>query len=854
MPDDIAKTVSLLVGPGDTVEVRGLSDDGVASGYFDDPVKLVQAIEALDGAGMQGVYLTLNPVNPALLARRANRVKMRLGKKDATTADSDIVTRKWFPVDIDAKRPSGVSTTDLEHDLALRKSEVIAACLAERQWPEPVMADSGNGAHLLYPIGLSNGEISADLVKQGLNVLDILYSDGAVSVDTGNYNAARIWKCYGTFSRKGDSTNTRPHRRSRLLAAPDKLGVVTQEMLRELIDSLPTEKSLGLKPEPLKKGRSFDLSVWLLEHGIGVAIEKPYHQGGTLFVLDECPFGGSHKDGAYAIQFPSGAIFAGCHHTSCGGGIQRWPDLRERYEPAKVSTDTPVPGNNTQRNKVQASPPRPPPIPCVTDLPGYREAVSVLKSGDPLKFMLETFALDHVGDEIVAECLIMSFASRSVENTKGLHVSVTGESGKGKSDAFYKFLAQVPDRFRLEGAMSNKALFYIDDLNPGTAIVFDDKILSEEVQEILKGATTSFKEPIRYRTVNKDRKAQVCTIPARCVWWMAKVEGSGDDQVLNRMLTCWIDDTPEQDARVLAAVLKQESELPDRSDGIRPEVQVCRAMWELIGNECLHVHIPFASRFRFQTLANRRNPEMFVDLVKAHATLFSHQRERHRFGEGGSYIIATLDDFAAAARLYGLLNGGKGGQETKLTRREAEFLNTIIEMNETEFTIPQMQRDTHYSYNVVYRILHGYMSRGVEYTGLLEKCPAISFTDRTVVITEETGRSVKRRTHAYQFDQELFRLWSRGGAVWLSEEEDHNDDEDHDNQDDNHNNQEEHHDVGSCTSTRTSTVCTDSAADEMAQTGAEIADPLSIKNIILDEVVAPTNFFIPRNSAKKLSE
>ncbi len=73
--------------------------------------------------------------------------------------------------------------------------------------------------------------------------------------------------------------------------------------------------------------------------------------------------------------------------------------------------------------------------------------------------------------------------------------------------------------------MSNKALFYIDDLKPGTAIVFDDKSLSEEMQEILKGVTTSFRKPFIYRTVSKDRKAQVCTIPERCIWWVAKVEG-----------------------------------------------------------------------------------------------------------------------------------------------------------------------------------------------------------------------------------------------------------------------------------------------------------------------------------------
>jgi len=72
-------------------------------------------------------------------------------------------------------------------------------------------------------------------------------------------------------------------------------------------------------------------------------------------------------------------------------------------------------------------------------------------------------------------------------------------------------------------------------------IVLDGTTLSDEVQEILKSATTSIREPIEYRTVTRERRVRVCTIPERCVWWVAKAEGSGDDQFLNRMITCWID-------------------------------------------------------------------------------------------------------------------------------------------------------------------------------------------------------------------------------------------------------------------------------------------------------------------------
>jgi hypothetical protein len=68
-------------------------------------------------------------------------------------------------------------------------------------------------------------------------------------------------------------------------------------------------------------------------------------------------------------------------------------------------------------------------------------------------------------------------------------------------------------------------------------------------------------------------------------------------------------------------------------------------------------------------------------------------------------------------------------------------------------------------------LIHGYTSRGAAYSGLLEKCPAVAYTDRTVVSEDEqTGFSTRRRTNAYTFDRELFRKWMAGGAVWLDDE------------------------------------------------------------------------------------
>ena len=193
MDDPLRQAIALLAGPGQVVEVRAIADPFVYSGYFSDPDELFSAAATLDtDPAVQGIYVTLNEMKPALLSRRANRVKMRLSKKDATTSDADILRRRWLPVDIDPIRPSGVSSSDEEHAAALGKAGTIAVFLAEMGFPDPVLADSGNGAHLLYRIDQPNDEESSTLVKRCLLVLDTLFSDDQVSIDTANFNAARI--------------------------------------------------------------------------------------------------------------------------------------------------------------------------------------------------------------------------------------------------------------------------------------------------------------------------------------------------------------------------------------------------------------------------------------------------------------------------------------------------------------------------------------------------------------------------------------------------------------------------------------------------------------------------------------
>jgi hypothetical protein len=212
---EIESGISLLFTRGDVVEVRiPKTRVGVVAGYFDDHTALARSICAAEAKYQaSGVYYVLNQINPALLGRAYNRLKERA---EYTTADSNILFRQWLPVDLDPVRAAGISSSDEEHTAAIDRARIIAEDMA-KQWGRPIIADSGNGAHLLYRIALTNNEESLTFVSGALAELDRRYSDGVVKIDVTCANAARIWKAYGTVARKGDSIPGRPHRVSRVL-------------------------------------------------------------------------------------------------------------------------------------------------------------------------------------------------------------------------------------------------------------------------------------------------------------------------------------------------------------------------------------------------------------------------------------------------------------------------------------------------------------------------------------------------------------------------------------------------------------------------------------------------------------
>jgi hypothetical protein len=98
----IKETLAAFHGAGEVFEIRiPKSRQKTVTGYFTDQEAAAAAVAEWDGK-CEGIYMTVNPINPALLARAANRLVPYAAN---TTADHDVLSRRWFLIDFD---PAGL--------------------------------------------------------------------------------------------------------------------------------------------------------------------------------------------------------------------------------------------------------------------------------------------------------------------------------------------------------------------------------------------------------------------------------------------------------------------------------------------------------------------------------------------------------------------------------------------------------------------------------------------------------------------------------------------------------------------------------------------------------------------------
>jgi hypothetical protein len=232
------------------------------AGFFDEHDALATKAAEADGKGSD-VYVTLNPCREACLGRADNDLVEIDPKRTPLASDTDIERRKWILVDYDPERPSKVSSTDGEKQAALGKAREAQDWLNTRGI-KSILADSGNGAHLLVRVDLPNDSESRSLVERFLKALSFKFSDLKVKIDEGTFNAARLTKAYGVHARKGQNVERkgRIHRPSAILETPPAVTATGVDQLEAVAGELPEDPPRQKGPGRTG-GAHLQTSTWL---------------------------------------------------------------------------------------------------------------------------------------------------------------------------------------------------------------------------------------------------------------------------------------------------------------------------------------------------------------------------------------------------------------------------------------------------------------------------------------------------------------------------------------------------------------------------------------------------------------
>jgi hypothetical protein len=356
------------------------------------------------------------------------------------------------------------------------------------------------------------------------------------------------------------------------------------------------------------------------------------------------------------------------------------------------------------------------------------EAVNLLRSGNPIDYIMKEYGRIHVGDKELGEFLLATVGCQLCVNTDGLQPDLSGESGKGKSDACKAMGSLLPKEYFIKGSRSAMALFHMEGLKTGSVIFTDDvESFSPKEESILKVVTSQYQESYdhTYTDMKKagEKKSRTISLPPRLTFWITSLSSSFDAQVMNRCIKLHVDESKEQDDAVFA---RQRDAAKTGSYRLTQthEMLVCQAIIKHLKElEPVRVGIPFVDNIQWSHRANRRNFPMFCNVIMAFAAINQHQRAKTDEGS----VIADLEDFDRAVSLWSTI---EKEQSTGLTVNEQKVLSIIAASGNQGISQLQLAVQSKMNKGSVSRALHGMKqvdqsSKG----GLLDKVVGLHYDD-----------------------------------------------------------------------------------------------------------------------------
>ncbi|MBI5618790.1 MAG: hypothetical protein HY943_21150 [Gammaproteobacteria bacterium] len=334
MRDDSREYLRRALEDCRTLELRHEHEGRWTSGLFDDPGKLMRAID--ERAALGSLYTSLNrPVGVVAM----NAMHTRALRDD----DIGVITR--VVLDLDPQRPQGTPSTAAELTAAVEARGLVVRLLAAHDWPTPALAISGNGAHVIYRSRFENAppwRQRAAVLYGGLRSrLQPEFDALGVSFDVTVRNPGRIWRLYGATNRKGTPTAERTHRKATVTLPAGAWQIVPAAIIERTVRALTPVVEQRRQVVARARGPitgagdygTLDVAEWFRAHD---AYLRPLAPGKHAV---RCPWRAEHTvaspaTGSDSVIWEMGASgwpTFHCAHSHCDGRtlrdvIARWGD------------------------------------------------------------------------------------------------------------------------------------------------------------------------------------------------------------------------------------------------------------------------------------------------------------------------------------------------------------------------------------------------------------------------------------------------------------------------------------------------------------------------------------------------
>nr|WP_319539426.1 hypothetical protein [uncultured Methanospirillum sp.] len=311
------------------------------------------------------------------------------------------------------------------------------------------------------------------------------------------------------------------------------------------------------------------------------------------------------------------------------------------------------------------------------------DALRVIRSGKVLETFREVYKTLHSGDQEICDIITISGAVGAAKTTKGIQPGFSGHKGAGKTSGSIASLHLWPEEYVISGGLSNKALFYRENILPGSVVFSDDTYLQEDLMQAIKAAMSSYQQGSIYFTVGKVGGVNTGIekrIPERTTFIFTSIDDTGDAELADRQYKLSLNpDQYQKQGRIdffLSRMEEGREELP-----ITPGVILCRQILRQIKEHIFRVHMPFARRLKFSNLDNMRDTEQLVDFIQGITILNYPNRSPITDEDGITTLQATEEDFFTAMTIF---KSADDTREFKLTKNERGLLDWLCENHRTD--------------------------------------------------------------------------------------------------------------------------------------------------------------------------